>query len=357
VATGPDDAIYVGDSGIAGSGSLIKLDATGQIQGTIVSNLHTPVGVAVDRSGQVWVAEANRFVVGQDKILGFDANSAPVGSLAPYPEVGQPVGMEFYIPPSPPNEVATPPGSEIAVSPVVTLPGGGTSTTTVEMTFESVETAGVTTVSATSTPSGGASGSPPGFKAGTPPVYYDVSTTASFSGSVNLCFSWQEGQYKNENNIELFHFENGDYVRVTTSRDTFNNKVCGQVTSLSPFAIFETSYSFTGFFAPVDNFPTRNTVKAGSGVPVKFSLNGDQGLAIMYSGYPLSQPMACTSGTPSDTVDETLTAGSSSLSYDAASDMYTYIWKTNKSWAKSCRRLIVKLSDGSEHTADFGFVK
>lgn len=47
----------------------------------------------------------------------------------------------------------------------------------------------------------------------------------------------------------------------------------------------------------------------------------------------------------------------SSLSYDAASDMYTYVWKTNKSWAKTCRRLIVKLNDGSVHTADFGFVK
>lgn len=235
------------------------------------------------------------------------------------------------------------------------MPDG--SPTTVQLTFESVESTGTTTVTTSNTPSGGAPGEPADFEIGNPPVYYDVSTTADFSGSVTLCFSWQQGQFNNEANIKLFHFENGDWINVTTSLDTVDNRVCGQVTSLSPFGIFETSYTFAGFFAPVDNPPIRNSVKAGSAVPVKFSPNGDEGLAIMYSGYPLSQPMACTSGTPSATVEETLTAGASSLSYDASSDTYIYVWKTNKSWAKTCRRLTVKLSDGSEHTADFGFVK
>src|SRR4029077_15737831 len=35
-----------------------------------------------------------------------------------------------------------------------------------------------------------------------------------------------------------------------------------------------TPYSFTGFFPPVNNQPTLNVLKAGSAVPVKFSLNG-----------------------------------------------------------------------------------
>jgi hypothetical protein len=61
---------------------------------------------------------------------------------------------------------------------------------------------------------------PSGCKIGNPPVYYDVSTTAGFSGPVTLCFSWQEGQYSNENNIKLFHFENGTWMNVTTSRVT-----------------------------------------------------------------------------------------------------------------------------------------
>ena len=126
----------------------------------------------------------------------------------------------------------TPVGYGVAVNLAVTLPGG-LGTTTVELTFTSVQTGGATNITASSTPSG-APGSPTGFEIGTPPVYYDVSTTAQFSAPVTLCFSWSEGQFDNENNIELFHFENDSWINVTTSLNTTANKVCGEVTSLSP---------------------------------------------------------------------------------------------------------------------------
>ena len=48
------------------------------------------------------------------------------------------------------------------------------------------------------------------------------------------------------------------------------------------------SYPFTGFFRPVDNLPTVNVVKAGSAIPVKFSLGGDQGLNIFAANSPAS---------------------------------------------------------------------
>jgi hypothetical protein len=38
--------------------------------------------------------------------------------------------------------------------------------------------------------------------------------------------------------------------------------------SLSPFILAELRYDFTGFFQPVDNAPTQNKVKAGSGRPM-----------------------------------------------------------------------------------------
>jgi hypothetical protein len=50
-----------------------------------------------------------------------------------------------------------------------------------------------------------------------------------------------------------------------------------------------------------------------------------------------------------------VTAGASSLSYDAASGQYSYTWKTDKSWATQCRQLMVKLIDGSAHIANFKF--
>ena len=52
-------------------------------------------------------------------------------------------------------------------------------------------------------------------------------------------------------------------------------------------------------------------------------------------------------------LEEVATPGSSGLSYDAATDTYSYVWKTNKSWAGTCRMLTVKLADGSIHVAYF----
>ena len=57
-----------------------------------------------------------------------------------------------------------------------------------------------------------------------------------------------------------------------------------------------------------------------------------------------------------DTVDQTVTAGSSSLSYDPTADQYVYVWKTDKSWT-GCRQLQVKLNDGTTHWAMFKFTK
>jgi hypothetical protein len=88
---------------------------------------------------------------------------------------------------------------------------------------------------------------------------------------------------------------------------------------------------------------------------VKFSLGGNKGLDIFAAGFPASQGIACTSGAPTDAIGETVNPGSSTLSYDAASDQYVYVWKTEKGWADTCRRLTVKLADGSEHQALFRF--
>jgi len=88
---------------------------------------------------------------------------------------------------------------------------------------------------------------------------------------------------------------------------------------------------------------------------VKFSLSGDQGLNIFEAGYPKSQQIFCDLTTTVDGIEETVTAGSSSLSYDASTDTYTYVWKTEKVWAGKCRQLVVKLDDGTFHRANFKF--
>ena len=116
-------------------------------------------------------------------------------------------------------------------------------------------------------------------------------------------------------------------------------------------------FDFRGFFRPIDNPPTLNVVKAGSGIPVKFSLSGDQGLDVFADGYPVSHGVDCNTSAPLDTVEQTVTAGGSSLSYDALADQYVYVWKSDKAWAGTCRQLDVTLSDGTRHLAYFKFAR
>jgi hypothetical protein len=125
--------------------------------------------------------------------------------------------------------------------------------------------------------------------------------------------------------------------------------------TMTPLTSESTAFNFTGFFSPVDNPPVLNSAKAGSAIPVKFSLGGNQGLNIFAQDYPRSTQIPCDSTAPIDGVEQTVTAGSSSLTYDATADQYTYVWKTDKAWTKTCRQLAIQLTDGSVHRANFSF--
>jgi hypothetical protein len=120
-------------------------------------------------------------------------------------------------------------------------------------------------------------------------------------------------------------------------------------------------WDFHGFFQPVDNLPILNVAKAGSAIPIKFDLGGNQGLNIFASGYPTSNVAACDASAVDDTIEATVTAGNSSLNYDGTVNppigQYIYVWKTDKAWAGTCRQLRVKLADGTLHAANFKLTK
>jgi predicted amidohydrolase len=136
-------------------------------------------------------------------------------------------------------------------------------------------------------------------------------------------------------------------VNATATDGASNQATCGfRVTVL---------YNFSGFFPPIADMPTVNEVNAGRAIPIKFSLSGNKGSNIFAPGYPVSRPVDCIDNLPISKVVETITANGSGLSYDAASDTYTYVWKTDESWEGTCRQLIVRLNDGSERVAFFKF--
>lgn len=248
-----------------------------------------------------------------------------------------------------PAEGATPAGANVEVELAVALPNGGTAP--VEVTYANVGQAGQTSVVASAT----GPEPPAGFKLGNPPLVYDVSTTALVSGPIQLCFGWTEGQFANEGALVLLHFRNGAWEDITTVVNSDANLICGVAASLSPFALMEAAFSFSGFRAPIANLPGHNDVRAGAAVPLKFSLGGDKGSSIFAAGYPGVVTISCDSGTPGFVIEETVTAGGSQLSYDPETDIYHYVWKTDKAWAGSCRSLIMRFTDGSEGRANFSF--
>jgi len=63
--------------------------------------------------------------------------------------------------------------------------------------------------------------------------------------------------------------------------------------------------------------------------------------------------VTCTSGAPIDEIESTVASSSSALQYDAGSNTYTFVWKTPSSFAGSCRRLDLRLVDGTSHVALF----
>jgi hypothetical protein len=116
-----------------------------------------------------------------------------------------------------------------------------------------------------------------------------------------------------------------------------------------------TAWPWGGFYQPVDNLPVVNVVNAGSTVPMKFSVGGYRGTDLFAAGFPASSAQSCLMGAPSDVLEQVSSPGASGLTYDAGSDRYQLNWKTQKSWTGSCRTLVLKLRDGSTHTAQFRF--
>jgi uncharacterized delta-60 repeat protein len=129
------------------------------------------------------------------------------------------------------SNVNTPTGTNVTVQPVDSTNG----TTPVILTFSNVSQEGNTTLTTSNT----GFAPPAGFSLGDPATYYDLATTASFSGSIVLCIDYTGVSLQDETQLRLFHFENGVWADRTVSLNSTDDVICANVTSLSPFAIFE----------------------------------------------------------------------------------------------------------------------
>ena len=129
----------------------------------------------------------------------------------------------------------TPAGDNVEVG----LSGGLNSIGGLQVTFTAVNTTGNTTV----VESGAGPPPPTGYQivglAGQP-RYWDINTTAIYDGPLTVCIKYDETQVIGpENNLELMHDEGSGLNDITTNIDTLNDIICGETTSLSPFAVVE----------------------------------------------------------------------------------------------------------------------
>ncbi len=110
----------------------------------------------------------------------------------------------------------------------------------VSLSFDSVTAGGTTTVATTNTSPFSA---PAGFQLGDIPVYYEISSTAVFTGNVEICFNYGPNTINGpEADLRVAHYDTTlsppAWVDVTVLPvNTAEHRICAQVTHLSPFVV------------------------------------------------------------------------------------------------------------------------
>jgi outer membrane protein assembly factor BamB len=81
---------------------------------------------------------------------------------------------------------------------------------------------------------------PPDYRNVEPPYYRSVSTTAQYTGPIEVCFDLGPTRYINADNLRVFHREEGAWVdRTSAAQPNAPERLCATVDNLSEFAIFE----------------------------------------------------------------------------------------------------------------------
>jgi hypothetical protein len=191
-------------------------------------------GVAFSGGGSIWICENSDSSVeahgdfltteAQGMIAEYQPNNFgsfpqdPSGFTLPNPNV-QYIMYVNYI-----SNNNTPEGTNVSYS-----------ENSVSLNYSEVTSSGNTAI--TSSASG--SQPPTGFRLGNPPTYYNISTTATFTGNVEVCITYDQATIQGaENQLKLMHFTPAEgWTNTTTSLDTNANIICGITTSFSDFAV------------------------------------------------------------------------------------------------------------------------
>jgi hypothetical protein len=117
-------------------------------------------------------------------------------------------------------------------------------------------------------------------------------------------------------------------------------------------------YVCSGFLGPIHNPPAVNDARAGQTIPVKWRITDAKGMGISDRASFVSltsYKTGCTdwTGNPGDAITESA-AGASGLKYLGKGN-WQFDWKTSKTYAGTCRMMVLNLKDGSQYKAKFKF--
>jgi hypothetical protein len=132
----------------------------------------------------------------------------------------------------------------------------------------------------------------------------------------------------------------------------------GAGNTASATARYRVIYDFEAFLWPVRNRPRVNTWVAGSSVPIRFELGGNQGVDVIEDGWPQVAVVGCDfTAEPEAGEPARHPRWFRELVYRRSKKRYAMVWQTERRWAGSCRQFMLKLKDGTVRRADFKFVR
>lgn len=136
------------------------------------------------------------------------------------------VGDACSAPPVPPANTLT--GTSVVVNgPEVSM----------TVTFAEVTTAGVTTITPIPDPAALNLTLPGAFAISNTSAAYEITTTAAFTGTIEVCLVATGMNDADFANATILHGVGGAWQAETTRRDVVTRQLCADVTSLSPFAV------------------------------------------------------------------------------------------------------------------------
>lgn len=238
-------------------------------------------------------------------------------------------------------------GPGVVAQPVDTASGESP----VQLAFNNVTTPGSVTLTTSSSPPTGPGDVPVGFKVGIPEVYYNLSTTATFTGPVTVCINYGS-QFSDENGLKLFHYEGNAWVDTTVSQDPVNNIICGSVTSFSPFAVARPAY--VGTIQQPVNLDGSSMFNANRGViPLKFTLTfgGVSNCSLPAATLVLTR----TDGAAPGVINESLYTGSADTGSNFRNNGCQYVYNLGSSSLSPGKyRVDIKIGTEVVGSAKFG---